>query len=373
MSDRSAFIVRLLEKLGAPFMAAIEDVAAQVAAESESPLAHDAQEDAKTLAGMLGRAVELGIAVAGSMNLKEDDGDSDAVRLALAGMAGPLLAESYRRHGVIPADQDIERMAKSLKAVLTFSDRFVPAAEHVARLQNTGYERSLFDPAQVHIYTIGALVPAINVIAEFPFGQSESKLVKDVAARLGERAESLRVSLIGNTVPEAEGRFAELAILHALAEIYTECHKVETHKLLAGDEDSRPQEEPSMDPVWKRFDLKLAMLEVLLDIAVPGAPERTAPVPPPAPTEQPQDISAPPVAAESSSSKDQDHADGDSGSPMGFFKKNDATASVEAAASGPGNSAPSPLPASSLAPEEASNPMAFFKPGSKKPDDDSSD
>lgn len=363
MDQRSAFLIELLDKLGVPLMEAVQSHA-------RGADAAPAQE-AGTLAALLGQSVQLGLAVAQKLDLREGQGDADAVRLALAAMAAKLVGESYRLQGRVPSDGDTARLTRALEAVLTFADNFTPSAEHTARLRTASAEKPIFDMAQSQVFYLSAMEPVLGAIAEFPFGQNETVMIQSAAEKLQQRASSLREAMIGASAEKAESSFAELMILQSLARIYADCHRGETARILANQNNDAP---PSIDVVWKAFDVRLAMLETLLNVAVPGdAPERAAPaapivaapvqapveappsvtitpppdVPPaqpPMPQPMPQPQSAPPAAA--------------GGGPMSFFGAKPAAPADTAA--------PPPTEAPPAAPQGTpGNPMSFFSGGKK--------
>jgi hypothetical protein len=361
MDLRNTFLIELLDKLGVPLMGAV-----QVHGHGDGA----PDKDAKVLAAMLGQSVQLGLAVAQKLDLKEGQGDADAVRLSLSAMAGKLVGDSYRQTGRLPNEADTARMTRALEAVLTFADNFTPSAEHAARLRSVGTDRPVFDMAQSQIFYLSAMEPVLAAIAEFPFGQNETTLIQTTAENLQSRAANLREAMIGASAEKAESAFAELMILHSLARIYADCHRSETARILSNPDQSTA---PSLEPVWKGFDLRLAMLETLLNVAVPGEMPESAPPKAPVPIAPPQaqapvavPIPATPVV-EAPLPPPPQHvqpAPGPAappGGPMGFFAKKP----VDAVPSTPATPAAAPPAAP---PAEGGSPMAFFKPGVKKED-----
>lgn len=261
MDSRSQFILQLFEKLGAPLLRAINSHAASAPDQS-------GEKDAQVIAALLSETVKISIAVAQAMNLKPNDGDADAIRVTLASMAGGLVADAYAQSGRLPTDADARRIVQSLESVLAFSDNFAPAAEHAPRLMTLAGTAPFFDPMQANLYAMNALVPAIAAIAEFPFGQSETKLAQDVAARLSASSQTLRKNTAGISADGADAKMAELVLLQSLAQIYACAHRAETARLKTLSEEARGP--LSLDPVWALFDRQLGMLEVLLG-AVAGA------------------------------------------------------------------------------------------------------
>lgn len=299
MDSRTQFLLQLLSKLGAPLMAAVN---------AHSSGDEGGQRDASVMASLLSESVRISISLSQAMNLKTDDGDADAIRVALAGLAGGLIADSYRQSGRVPGDNDSRRISKALESVIVFADNFAPAAEHAQRLQTLEGSPPFFDAVQTNIYTIHALLPAIAAIEEFAFGQTDIRLIQDVSDRIAAKAKELQSGLIngGNTM-------SELVVLQALGQVYASAHRAETKRLRAAGDD---QGTATIDTVWASFDKQVAMLEVLLGSMAGGAgtssggASRVKPSASMPDTQTPSQAApaAPPPAAAG-------------GSPMSFFKK----------------------------------------------------
>ncbi len=307
MDSRSAYRLQLMEKLGAPLLSAL-------------PAGMDGEKAAETVAALIGRSVQAGLQLSQSMRLSDTDGDIDSIRLSLAAIAAPLLADAYKSSGRIPEDSAIEKLVKGLEAALVFAENFTPAIEHTARLKSLHDPLPVVDAAQIPLLTLNALSPAVQAVQHFPFGQNEAGLIKDIAARLEKNAAQLSTAtVIGNDGDQA---FAKLIVLKALADLFAAAHR----QVLAGHQGSAA---PDIAAVWSLFDQQVAMMMALTGAAVPMAGG---------------DAKAPaPVAQQG-------------GSPMGFFKKPDEAAVPE-----------TPPPASAPPPAQTGgSPMAFFKPGTKK-------
>lgn len=301
MDTRTNFLLQLLQKLGAPLMAAVNMHGANNPDETGA-------RDAQVMAALLSESVKISISLSQSLNLKPDDGDADAIRVALAALAGSLVADSYKQQGRMPNENDSRRIAKALESVIAFSDNFAPAAQHAQRLQTLDGAVPFFDPVQTSIYSMHAMVPVIAAISEFSFGQDANRLVQDVAGKLGARVKALKDTLGTNV----DG-MGELVTLQALAQMYASAHRAETIRLqAAGDQDGAA----SVDTVWASFDRQVAMLEILMTSmsggssasaaggggvkpAIEAPAEETTAAPPPQ--------AVPPAAA--------------GGNPMSFFKK----------------------------------------------------
>ena len=296
MDQRTTYLLQILESIGAPLMHA---VTAQNAG-------NDTQ-DAQTLASLLGKTVEASIELGNIMDINPAEAQDDTLRVALAGLAGPLVAGQYQKRSKVPESTDLKKITGSLQAVLTFSDNFTPTPETVERLKSLEASGQAVDGYQSQIQYMQALIPVVEAIAAFPFGQPETKLIMDVSDRLVKRAVEIREALLPNVGDEAVQKITELAILRGLALLYSACHKNETQNAQAMGEAAR-NEGLSMDPVWKAFATRTAMLEALASRMVPkgqdavssgtsggGPAPVTPPEPPPA---QPVTQETPPAVAE---------------------------------------------------------------------------
>ncbi len=263
MDQRAAYLLQILETIGSPLMSAIVSAAPA----SDGP--PDGQSDAQTMAALLAKTVEGSIELGNIMDINPAEAQDDTLRVALAGLAGPLIAGQYEKRGQIPESPNIKNITGALQAALTFSDNFAPTPETVERLKNLQASGQVADTYQTQIQYMQAFIPVIEAIAAFPFGQAEAKLIMDVSERLVKRSVELREALLPNIDDEAAQKRIELGFLRALAQLYSACHKGETEKVLGMDAEART-DTLSMEPVWNAFDLRAAMLEAL---AVKMAPE----------------------------------------------------------------------------------------------------
>jgi len=255
VSPRTSFVLQLLDKLGTPLL---RSILVQKGEQDESGV-----KDAQAMASLLAQAIKVSITIAQAMNLKPEDGDANAIRVALAAIAGELIADYYETHGRMPGDAEGRRIFKSLEAVLTFADNFAPAAEHAGRLETLESKPVFLDPAEVTLYTMRALVPVITAVGEFSFGQPESKLIQDIATALQRKAMAM-VQVFGSMTAQTPSiKLSELIVLQALAEIYGQVHRIETARLQAqGEGVARGQ--PSMETVWAAFERRREMMDVLM-------------------------------------------------------------------------------------------------------------
>lgn len=358
MDHRSEYLVQLLEKIGGPLMEAITDVSArQQGNMPESPAGDEAQK----MAELLAKSVQVSINIGRNMDLATHADQGESVRVALAALAGSIVAEQYRYSGKVPDDNGLGRIAAALQAVMTFSENFIPSPESTQRLKQIAATGTPVDPHQADIQYLQAFIPVVNAIGDFSFGLPEQKLVQEVADRLTKRAMTLRESIFANLVSADDQKYAELALLRTLAALYSECHRTETRKL--AQQGAGQPGGVSIAPVWSAFELRVAMMETLgSELAkrqgasstgakspIPVAPAATAPVPPPPlPQEPPKPLpSAPPTAPPAAAN------------PLSMFAKPKEQPPAEPPQSSPPAQSP---PASS---GQGGGPMSFFKSGDK--------
>jgi hypothetical protein len=303
MSDpRTAYILQVLEKIGAPLMGAITD--------GSTP--DDPTNEAQIMAALLSKTVQASIELGNTIETDPLRALDDSVRVTLAALASTLVAGQYRRRAQIPDDLSLKKITSSLQAVLSFSENFAPNPENAARLRDLEAKGQPSDPTQTQIQYVQAFIPVVEAIAAFPFGQPEQKLLVEVSNRLIKKSIEMREILLPGMVDEGEQKRAELGFLRALAVIYSAAHRAETDKALRSGDDAR-MAGLSMQPVWAAFELRAAMLEALSGTIVPlgkggssarnpaapqaNAPE-TPPAPPPifqAPPQQPPQPATPPI------------------------------------------------------------------------------
>lgn len=258
MDQRASYLLQILETIGSPLMSAI----------TASASGSDSS-DAQSMAALLAKTVEASIELGNIMDIHPAEAQDDTLRVALAGLSGPLVAGQFSKRGQVPEAPDIKKITGALQAVLTFSDNFTPTAETIERLKNLGAEGQAADMYQAQIQYMQAFIPVVEAVAAFPFGQAETKLIMDVCDRLVKKSVELREILLPGVGDEAIEKRVELGLLRALAKLYCACHKAETEKVFNMDEDMRSAG-LSIDPVWTSFETRAAMLEILAAKMVPG-------------------------------------------------------------------------------------------------------
>ncbi|MGH1398622.1 MAG: hypothetical protein ACRBCT_05345 [Alphaproteobacteria bacterium] len=376
MSVRTDSFIQILDTIGAPLIEAVSRA-------HKDADAADLQKDAQAVAALLGKVVALSISMKETLDLKPEEAQNDALRVALAALAGPMVAAQYtQKNGQIPADNDLQRLQSSMQAVLTFADNFTPSEEMATRLGNLAAKGAPADAHQVNVQYVHAFLPVVEAIAAFSFGQPEQKLTMDVSDRLVKTAVEMRESLMADASGDDQ-KLCELAILRSLGTLYASCHTMESEKLAANPEGA------SLETVWKAFETRAAMLEAAVknitpqnDVsaasnvapAVPAAPmmDSSTATPAPPPVQPPAaPVAPPPAEAPATPAAETPPAGGAAqGGPMGFFAAPKAEESaVPATPEPPATPAPPPQAAPlAAAPQETpaadngggANPMGFF-------------
>ena len=324
MDPRSNFLIQVLEKLASPLVAAISEVSVRnmMLADPNQPGAM--RPEAEQVAGLLTKSTQMSIGLSNLVDFNLPENEADSLRLALTSLSSPLIANLYRLAGRIPNDSELDRIMAAMNSVITYSDHFVTAGDASARLQHLDTDFFPVDEHQVVLQYMNVLLPSVNSIMAYSFGQPEKKLVQDVTERLVREAKTFREKLF----PALEGREAaraDLAVLRMASLIYSQCHFAEMAKLMATEEQARQGLAPAMTTLWQAFALRLEMLEVVADVLVPGGRQtqsagstgarRPAAEQTPAPhvpvTPQAPEPPAQPVEA----------AKPQSGNPMAFFAK----------------------------------------------------
>lgn len=353
MSVSSELAFRILEKIGAPLLGAMDAAPGLAAAQG--------LDQARFLADFLGKSVHGGVALAEMMGVAGPEAQADSIRLGLTALMCAVLAGQVRDSGRVPGDRDVERHLSSFQAILSFADGFSGAADAADRLETMDPAQAFaLDETQIDALFLRAFVPVIEAVSAFPFGHSDRKLVQDICERLV--AESRRIA---GKMPASDPRAArrrELVVLSALTPLYAACHTARTRTLMALDSGARATLAAAnngvlpMEPVWEAFALRVAMLESLagFDPVRESSSGGAGPMPEPPPAPEPEVLQSPSVSAVSPSLTPP-------ATPAIF-----ARPAPPPVAPAPPPPTLQPPPDSGIVPGvDAStvNPMRFFKPG----------
>lgn len=347
MIKNSKYAAQLIEKIGAPLLAAVGQI-------SDEKSEHDV---AQITAQLLAQSVSLSSAFYNHLQIDDTGEQGDFTRLAMTALAAPFVADYYMQKQQVPTDDQLKKIEKSLEPVLTFGENFSPAAEHQSRLQTIGGEAILFDKNQAILVTLQAMIPVINAVEEFSFGQNSRKLIQEIMAKL----ELIATEMVSKT--GKQDKLTELIIFKSLAALYASCHRGETDRASKKNTDVR--EELSLDPIWNSFNTKVQMVEVVLGLSTADEkPQITAKAPKEPVVKKPEEKTA-------ASPPAQDQKATPAAGPMGFFKKDPEGAAPSESAAPEASAPAAPKTTTSDAPAASgSGPMSFFKPGTKKEDGD---
>ncbi len=256
MKQDSLYLSQVIEKIGSPITAVIDEVGIRMPAAAP----RDTKEIAERMGILLNKSTQLALDMADSMDLEDKKGeDADTVRLALTSMAGPIISNFYRMHGKMPEDSDIEKIISSLKTIIPFSENFSDIASATKILKS--FDGTIVENSKnlMAMTMVNCLCPIIHVVMSFPFGQSEQKLFQEVGIKLINDATELQKELM-NENNEEEIKLAELSVLRSLVILYCQCHMTEMTKLMAAIKDNV---EPDISKVWEEYEKRKAMLEIL--------------------------------------------------------------------------------------------------------------
>ena len=293
MNQRSEYLKQIIEKIGGPLLAAIQEVAAKNPAS-----AGDAAADAQRFAELLSKTVQLSIELGKVMEIEKANPDQvESIRVAAAALAGPMVAAQYSQNGKVPSEQDLTKLSGTLETVMTFSDNYPLSAENLQRLKEMDANGKAVDTHQTNIQFLQAFTPVADAVATFSFGQAEKKMMQDIADKIHGKSKEICESVFGKNLDEGQRKLAELAILKSLTDIYTECHKTEVTKLMALQDPGADAQSKAITSLWQNFDLRAGILESLAEnMGLSSSKTSPAPAAPPATPQQPP-VEPPPQAS----------------------------------------------------------------------------
>ncbi len=271
MDTKSAFLLQVLEKLAAPMVAAISEVSVRQSLIPDPSQPNAMRPEAEQVAGLLTKSTQLSIGLSALMDMKNSESEADSLRLALTSLASPLMSNIYRLAGRAPTDSEIARVSDAMGAAMAYSNNYAAAGDATIRMAQIDADFFPSDDSQVSLLYMSALLPVVNSIMAYSFGQPEKKLVQEVTERLVRESKFLRAKMFPK-IPEASqaAAKADLAILRMAGSIYSQCHFAEMAKLMATEDQVRQGMAPTMTALWQSFILRMQMLEILGDALIPG-------------------------------------------------------------------------------------------------------
>jgi hypothetical protein len=276
---RSAYILQVLEKLAAPLSAAIAEVGVRTMMIPDPAQDGAMKPEAEQMAGLLTKATQTSIGLSQLLDLKLPEHEADSLRLSMTALASPLMANIFRITSRLPNDQEVDRVVTSMSAISNYLDNFAPAGDALVRMNQIDQDFYPSDPHQVTLNYLHALLPVVNSVMAYSFGQQERKLILDVTNRLLDDSKEVADRLFADT-PEAQSAAQKakthLALLRVYALIYSQCHFAEMAKLMATEEQARQGLAPTMTSLWQAFDLRVQMIEILAESLIPGKSKSAA-------------------------------------------------------------------------------------------------
>ncbi len=264
MNSNTQYFVEILEKIGTPLMRSVIALGTAEGADIDQ---------AQALAELLSRTVQASINMGSGFNFAEMSDQGDSVRVALAALAGPLVAAQYEQNKVMPSEADLTKIVAVLDSVLTFAENFKPSAENAQRLADLKASGKEVDAPQAELQYMQAFLPVVQVVSGFSFGQPSNKLALDIADRLVKRSVEFR-ELQFSTITDGDAqKRCELVIVRAMAQLYADCYRAVMQKMALVAESGA--DVPTIDTVWAEFDIRASMLEVMMQGVMPDSGART--------------------------------------------------------------------------------------------------
>ncbi len=284
MRQRTEFGLLMLQQIGLPLLRSLA---------SAADATQDAAKESSALADLLRRSTEYGAHIEKSLDLNPGEEKNKPLRIALTALGAQTLALYREQNGKLPGDNEAKRIFSALEPVLTFADRFVPEEQSISRLRGLSADFALLDGQQLQLQQIMAFLPVLQAVAAFSFGQSETKLVKEIGERLSAWSSAFRERLFGAALDPAESKIVDLIFLKMLAALYADCHAAQTARLTKKEQVENG--ENGMKAVWAAYELRASMLETLAGTFLPSARkeqpvaeiswDKTDPLPPADPEE----------------------------------------------------------------------------------------
>ncbi len=221
---------------------------------------------------LLKKTIDNAEEIKGMLDLLEDEEQDISVRLNLATLSCHIIASYYNKTGRLPTEAELKKSVSSVDLLLTFSENYIPMdrldgvfPEHIRGL--SPLSRTVANLVYLKYY-----VPLVDAVAEFSFGQAETKMIQNVSEKLQSVASDLTIQLMGDNIPQYEQKSSELLILSSLIPLYCSCHNKEKDRIMKLSDGDRSEEssDAQIDNIWKIFDKRMSMLTLLAQNIMPG-------------------------------------------------------------------------------------------------------
>ncbi|MAS88103.1 MAG: hypothetical protein CMH30_09045 [Micavibrio sp.] len=323
MDSKTLYNIKVFEKLAAPLMNAVLRGSYQKKGAVEA-------DDVAQISSLLRTSIKMSKALSDSFQPSNND-DADALRLAVACLVSPIIAEHFAKTGKDLSDEDIGQFSDVFDGILDFTDKFAEAkdaANRRLRLANPDpisvSDRLVFDEDQMTIQAMQALLPVVIRVAEYSFGHDHKELLAEITTKLQSRAKIVARALFGRADDISDQKLSELGVLRSLTHIYASCHMAEKRRYEEMDEKLREKSmnktgELSLDTLWHMFEMRSGLMVALTkNLMVTPEDESASSSEKAAPKEALK-------ATKASSNKVQESEAPALGNPMSFFSKGGAT------------------------------------------------
>lgn len=256
--------VETMRCLGVPLMNAIIDV------RSRSDMGkHPArsEEDARALSSLVKTSMSLVRHISSRFSVNNPE-KSLAVRIGLMGFVGSIVSDHYKTFAVLPDEDALFELLSKVDTVLSRIDLQKWIQDVGVNDWRAAYHRSdaVFSAGQ-----LDAAAVLIQSVTKFNFGYENEALLTFVMDELSNKVSHIvdRLSFSNELLWQRD--MLELTLIKTLATLYNECHMEEIVRLNSLTEEeqqeyiSQYEGSYSLEPIWKAFDMRVHMLQVLAD------------------------------------------------------------------------------------------------------------
>ena len=294
MNNNNKFLLQIFEKIGTPLFTSVNEVAVRAVMGGQITAMPSTSDQAEIIAKLLTSLTKTSTALSGKLGLESKDPEADDLQVSLAAVLSPVISNMYQIAGQAPQDNDIEKIVASFETLGSFSNNFSSVHEGAERLETLPVSEQPQDKAQETLQNITSMVPLINSVSAFPFGQAPEKLLRKIIQRIQSEIEEIK-----KEVPIDAYNYT--GTLNAIVTIYSQCHFSEMARIMAMTDKERETSAITIDGVWTMFDQRIELLKTLAR-AMTGIPETTttAPTTPTAPAQEvpvATPVTAPPPVA----------------------------------------------------------------------------